>query len=140
MTFPFFWPGPRQRVLAEDRLGRLRQVLDQAQISYSADSPELALRSVPASTPPENAKRAGAQQFCFPLPGEARIALLEAGFRVERNMQESHTEDAVAWLQSYAPEALVMPLDTALSLADQKRRGLFDLPSLRIAVVVFDVT
>jgi hypothetical protein len=136
LTFPFFWPGRRSRAHAEDRLGRLRQVLDQAQIRYTTESPELALGSLPASMPPVKALRAEEQQFRFPLPGNVRIALLEAGFRLERNMRESHTEDAVAWLQSYAPEALVMPLNMALSLADQRQRGLFELPSLRSAVVV----
>jgi len=80
--------------------------------------------------------KVGVQQFCFPLPGQVRIALLEAGFRLERNMRESDTGDVVAWLQSYAPEALVMPLNLALSLADQMRRGLCELPSLKTAVVV----
>jgi hypothetical protein len=136
LTFPFFWRGRRRRAHAEDRLGRLRQVLDQAQIRYSADSPELALRSLPAAMPPTRPMRVGVQQFCFPLPGQVRIALLEAGFRLERNMRESNTEDVVAWLQSYAPEALVMPLDLALSLADHMRRGLYELPSLKTAVVV----
>ncbi|HEY3838653.1 MAG TPA: hypothetical protein VGL72_18875 [Bryobacteraceae bacterium] len=40
------------------------------------------------------------------------------------------------WLRSYAPEALVAPLDLALSLADRERRGILDLPSISTAIVV----
>jgi hypothetical protein len=32
---------------------------------------------------------------------------------------------------------VALPLDAALSMADRKLRGLFDLPSLRLAIVVF---
>jgi len=39
-------------------------------------------------------------------------------------------------LHSYAPDALVLPLSEVLSLADQKMRGLLDLPSLKVAIIV----
>jgi hypothetical protein len=39
-------------------------------------------------------------------------------------------------LRQWAPEALVLPLDVALFLADRKQRGLFDLPSLNTAILV----
>jgi len=71
-------------------------------------------------------------RFCFPLPVQARIALLEAGFRPGRNMSVCAVDD----LPRCAPEALVLPLGLALSLADRKQRGLFDLPSLNTAIVV----
>lgn len=45
------------------------------------------------------------------------------------------TSEEVSWMRAWAPEALVLPLDLALTLADQKRRGLFDLPSLDTAIV-----
>jgi hypothetical protein len=44
--------------------------------------------------------------------------------------------DDIAGLRQYAPEALALPLSTALSFADWKLRGL-ELPSLKVALVVF---
>ena len=85
--------------------------------------------------PPLRHLHVQAQQFCFPLSGPVRVALLEGGFHADRNIRE-FTPDDVVWIHSYAPEALVAPLDIALSLADQKTRGLFALPSLRTAIVV----
>ena len=75
------------------------------------------------------------QRLSFPVSGPVRIALLEQHFCAERNVREFGAED-IAGLHSYAPEALVAPLDVALSLADQKSRGLIDLPSLNVAIVV----
>jgi len=75
------------------------------------------------------------QQFTFPLAGPVRVALLEEGFRTDANVR-TWTPGDMAGLQSYAPEALVAPLDLALSLADRKRRGILDLPSVRTAIVV----
>jgi hypothetical protein len=135
LTFPFFRSGLRPRVPAEDRLGRLRKVLDRAKIAYLPGSPELALVSLPPSMPPLRQMQIQAQRFCFPLSGPLRIAVLEAGFHADPNLRE-FTPDEFVWMHSYAPEALVAPLDLALSLADQKARGLFDLPSLRTAIVV----
>jgi hypothetical protein len=76
-----------------------------------------------------------AQSLSFPLPTLVRIALLDAGFRAGRNMCEFSADD-IPWLRQWAPEALVLPLGLALSLADRKVRGLFDLPSLNTALVV----
>lgn len=109
-------------------------MLDRAKIAYLG-SPELALTSLPPAVPPLRRLRIQAQQFCFPLSGPVRIALLEAGFHADRNIREFNPDDVV-WIRSYAPEALVAPLDIALSLADRKTRGLFDFPSLRTALVV----
>jgi hypothetical protein len=71
----------------------------------------------------------------FPLAGPVRIALLEGNFRAANNMRQFGAHD-LEWLRSYAPDALVAPLELALSLADWKRLGRFDLPSLTTAIVV----
>jgi hypothetical protein len=65
----------------------------------------------------------------------ARFALLEAGLLAGADMCEG-TLDDLPWLRVWAPAALVLPLDLALSLADRKERGLFELPSLKTAIVV----
>lgn len=140
MTFPFFWRGPRSGVPAaaatEDaRPGQLCKLLDAAKIEYRRDAPELTLRSLPATSAPENPLRVEAQPFSFPLAPPARIAMLGGGFHLGRNIREFDVEDIV-WLHSYAPEALVLALDPALSLADRKSRGLFELQSLKTAIVV----
>jgi hypothetical protein len=46
------------------------------------------------------------------------------------------TVEDLPWLRIWAPEVLVLPLDLALSLADRKQRGLFDIPSLNTAIIV----
>ncbi len=84
--------------------------------------------------PPARRAVSQTESLCFPLSGPVRIALLDGKFRADRNMREFGAAD-IAWLRSYAPEALVAPLDVALSLADRKRRGLIDLPSLKTAIV-----
>jgi hypothetical protein len=76
-----------------------------------------------------------APRLLFPVSGPVRIALFEQGFCAERNIREFDPEDLVG-LHSYAPEALVAPIEIALSLADQKSRGLIDLRSLNVAIVV----
>lgn len=134
MIFPFCWPGRRPRVPAEDRLGRLRKVLDRAKIAHLPGSPELALISLPPAVAPSRPLQIQAQKFRFPLSGPLRIALLEPGFHVDPNLREFAVDDVV-WMHSWAPDALVAPLDLALSLADRKARGFFDLPSLRTAIV-----
>lgn len=135
MSFSRFWRGFRPRIPAGDRLGNLRKALEQEKIPYAAAFPELALNSLPAAMPPAPRLRIDAESFRFPLPGPVRIALLEGRFRADRNMREFGFQD-VAWLRSYAPQAVVTPLDLALSLAERKTRGLFDLPSLETALVV----
>jgi hypothetical protein len=78
-----------------------------------------------------------AQAFYFPLPTPtpARTALLEAGFRPGPNMCEC-TVDDLPWLRVWSPEVLVLPFGLALSLANRKQLGLFELPSLNTAIVV----
>jgi hypothetical protein len=88
-----------------------------------------------ATLQPAGRMRTQPQQFTFPLSGPVRIALLEEGFCSDANVR-TFAPDDMAWLRSYAPEALVAPLDLALSLADRQRRGILDLPSVRTAIVV----
>lgn len=135
MAFPYLWRRLRPAVVAGDRLARLRETLDRAKIRYSADSPEPALRSLPASAPPGRRVRVEAESFRFPLPGPVRIALLEGKFQPDPNMRECSVHD-LAWLRSYSPDALVAPLDVALFLADRRKRGFIDLPNLKTALVV----
>jgi hypothetical protein len=45
--------------------------------------------------------------------------------------------DDIRGLVRYGPDAMALPLDVALSFADRKLRGLFELPSLKLAIVVF---
>jgi hypothetical protein len=71
----------------------------------------------------------------FPLHSPSRIALLDGAFESADGIETFALAD-IAWLRQYAPEALVCPLDVALSLADQRRRGLLDLPSLNTAIIV----
>jgi hypothetical protein len=113
----------------------LRKVLDQAGVDYSYDLPEVALRALPAAPPPKHQPRPELQTFHFPLPSSARIALLEGGFLPERDLREFVLAD-MAGLLCYEPEVLVLSLGLALSLADQKQRGLLKLPSLSTALVV----
>ena len=61
--------------------------------------------------------------------------MLEAGFRPGPNMCECNVDD-LPWLRVWGPEALVLPLGLALSLANRKQLGLFDLPSLNTAIVI----
>jgi hypothetical protein len=61
--------------------------------------------------------------------------LVNAGFRAGPNMCECAVDD-LPWLRVWAPDALVMPLDLALLLANRKQLGLLDLPSLNTAIVV----
>jgi hypothetical protein len=74
--------------------------------------------------------------LCFPLPVPSRVAVIDAEFRLASHMRAFDSFD-VRGLVSYAPDAMALPLDTALLLADSKLRGLFELPSLKLAIVVF---
>ncbi len=62
--------------------------------------------------------------------------MLDATFHVGANMKVFEAPDFPG-LCDYAPDALALPVSTALSLADRKLRGLVDLPSLKLAMVVF---
>jgi hypothetical protein len=130
----FKWRS-RRRLAADDRLARLRRVLDQIDAEYPEDNPESALHGMPPAPPPPGRGRWTLQPLVFPLHSAGRIALLEGGFHPSRNVREFAAADLRS-LVRYEPEALVCPLDTALSLADLKLRGLFDLPSLNMALVV----
>ena len=65
----------------------------------------------------------------------ARVALFENGFAVDGAIRQ-FTAFEVGLLADYVPAALVLPLQLALTLADQKQRGLLDLPTLTTAIVV----
>lgn len=65
----------------------------------------------------------------------ARIALIGTNFQAAANMRSFDPGD-IAGLRAFAPEALVLPLNEALALADAKMRGRIDLPSLGVAIVV----
>ena len=65
----------------------------------------------------------------------ARIALVDSGLRAGPNMRE-FTAGEMSFIRAWVPAVLVAPLRLALSLADQKRLGLFNLPSLNTAIVV----
>ncbi len=131
----FFSFRRRPHSAADDRLGLLRMALDRAQIRYPEKSPERVLSSLPPAAAPAQQIRIDSESFRFPLAGPVRIALVEGKFRADKDMRES-TADDLDWLQSYDPDALVAPLDIALSLADRRQRGLFDLPNLKTAIVV----
>jgi len=74
-------------------------------------------------------------RFRSPLPVPARIALVDSGLRAGPNMRE-FTAAEMSFLSAWAPAVLVAPLRLALSLADEKRRGSFSVPSLHTAIVV----
>ena len=61
--------------------------------------------------------------------------MLDASFRKGPDIRAFALDD-MPWMRAWQPEALVLPLDLALSLADQKHRGLFALPSLNTAIIV----
>jgi len=79
--------------------------------------------------------RPGSEILRFPLPAPARLAVVDVQFLPAGNLRHFAAGD-VRDLVDYAPEALVLPLSSALSMADRKLRGLFDLPSLRVGIVV----
>jgi hypothetical protein len=66
----------------------------------------------------------------FPLPGRARIAVIDADFCAASGMKTFRLGDDAA-LRAYAPDSLALPLDSALALASRK------LPGLKRAIVVF---
>lgn len=76
-----------------------------------------------------------AEPFWFPLPVPARTALVEAGFRAGPNMRAFAAEE-MEMVEKWGPEAIVLPLHLALSLAEQKRCERLVLPSVDTAIVV----
>jgi hypothetical protein len=71
----------------------------------------------------------------FPLAQPARVAVLQAGFSLDRNAREFAPADH-EMLEAWGPEAIVAPLPTALFMAEQKLQGTLRLPSLNVAVIV----
>ena len=135
MTLPFFRRGFGSLTSAEDRLGRLRKVLDRANVKYMRNAPEAALYRLPVVDSPLRPLRRQMQKFRFPLAMPARVAMFEGGFLADGAIRQFAARDA-SKLQEYVPEALVLPLQLALTLADQKQRRLLELPHLTTAVVV----
>ena len=76
--------------------------------------------------------------FQFPLAAPARVAVLEGGLALDRNAREFAPADWEA-MQAWAPEAIVAPLEVALSLAEKKLRGMAALSNLTAAVVLTDI-
>lgn len=72
----------------------------------------------------------------FPLPEPSRLAVIGADFHLASHMRAFSPAD-IPGLMRYAPDAMALPIDAALSLADRKLRGLVALPSLKLAIVVF---
>jgi hypothetical protein len=122
-------------VPAEDRPGRLRRVLDRVNVKYRHDEPEAALRRLPIFDRPVRLPHRQLQRFRFPLAMPARVAMFEGGFTADGAIRQFAAREA-GQLHDYVPEALVLPLQAALTLADQKQRKLLNLPALTAAVVV----
>jgi hypothetical protein len=127
MLIPFLRPGARLRPPADDRAGRLRRVLDRASVE--------ALEDAPLCYPPEQVARIPLQRLRFPLAMPPLIAVFESGFAPDGALREFSPRQ-VGQLASCAPEALVIPLQLALTLADQQLRRQLDLPHLTTAIVV----
>ena len=70
------------------------------------------------------------------MPVPSRLAVVGAEFHLTSHMRSFEADD-IEGLVRYAPDAMALPLDVALWLADRKLRGFFELPSLRLAIVVF---
>jgi hypothetical protein len=126
----------RSRASADERPGRLRRLLDRLDVDYSTQDIEMVLNGIPPSEPPVTRPRLRTQPLHFPLDFAGRIAVLEGGFDPDRPNMRQFAGIDLEYLRQYQPEALVAPLGAALSLADMKHRGLFDLPSLTVAIVV----
>jgi hypothetical protein len=67
------------------------------------------------------------------------VAVLDAGFRADRRIREFAAPD-LDGLEQFAPQILVIRLDAALQLADQKLRGLLTLASVDFALIVLTRT
>ncbi len=71
----------------------------------------------------------------FPLSSPGRLALLDTDLRGGADSGTFASCD-LHGLAQFGPESMALPLDAALRLADQKLRGLLDLPSLKVAIVI----
>jgi hypothetical protein len=85
---------------------------------------------------PFRLRRAAKETLRFPLPVPEHLAVIDAEFHLAPHMKAFESSN-IRGLVSYAPDAMAVALDTALSLAESKLRGLFDLPSLKLTIVVF---
>ena len=77
----------------------------------------------------------GNNSLRFPLSFSGRLALLDTDLRGIPGSGNFASSD-IRGLTEFSPESLALPLDAALRVADQKLRGLLDLPSLRFAIVI----
>ena len=118
MTLPFFRLGAGACAQPGDRFGRWSKVSRPATID---------------SAPDVSYARRKLQTLNFPLPLPARVAVLDDGFESGRGLR-SFSGDPLGWM-AWAPDALVLPLTLAISLADQQRQG-WELPVLSVAIVV----
>ena len=83
----------------------------------------------------QRTRRLALQPFIFPLAAPARIATIGVDFRAASNLRRFSMFDGAA-LCSWTPDALVLPLGAALTLADRRKRGALELPALSTAIVV----
>ncbi|HYA16998.1 MAG TPA: hypothetical protein VEF06_06010 [Bryobacteraceae bacterium] len=121
MLLPTLRRGLRPRARADDRLGRLRKVLDQAGVSYAERNPELALEGLPLASPPDGIARTRLEPFRAPLALPPRVAMLEGLFAAQPPLREFSAE-AIRMVGEFEPDALVLPLAVARALAGQHRR------------------
>jgi hypothetical protein len=61
--------------------------------------------------------------------------VIDADFHLAANMRAFESCDTPGLIR-YEPDAMVVPLRSALTLADQRLRAVLDLPSLKFAIVV----
>lgn len=110
------------------------------ELDYLRENPEAVLYCLPPTRPPRKTPRLRLQPLELPLAFSGPVALLEGGFELDRRGRDRNVREfsgsEIAPILAFAPEAIVAPLDVALSLADQHTRGLLELPSLRSALVV----
>jgi hypothetical protein len=78
---------------------------------------------------------AGVEIFCFPLPWQGRLALVDTHLRGAAAAANFTGADVKA-IEAFAPESIALPLALALSYAAQRLAGANSLPSLRRAIVV----
>lgn len=139
-SLSFFQRRSRACSTSEDRLARLRRVLDKLDPDSLTGKRqgldlEAALQDFEPSWPPERLAFADPQPLLFPLASPRRIAVLRGGFTLPSNAREFAAAD-LAGIRAWEPDALVVPLNATLLLADQELRGQLKLPSLQTALAV----
>ncbi len=135
LTLKFFRFGSSFRSRSEDRLGRLGKVLDRANVKYHRRAEEVALYRLPIRNPPPRIPNRELQKFKFPLAMPARVAMFEGGFMTDGAIRHFAARET-RQLCEFVPQALVLPLQLALTFADQKQRQLLEFPDLTIAIVL----